>query len=243
MIKGMYRSASAMIPRIKKQEIVANNLANASSPGFKRDMVFTKELSRAESRMTPRKSDWQTPMIDQVYTTFEQGGFDNTGNPLDLAIEGNGFFVFETDNGEEVLSRAGNLTVNATGFVVNADGHRLLSEGGPINVGRGEVTISEAGRVQVDAADIATIRVVDVDEKSLLQKIGRTEFFIPDGVALAPAVNFTIRQGYLESSNVDVIKEMVDMITSYRHFEADSKSVKAQDDSLEKLLNNVGRIR
>lgn len=243
MIKGLYKSASAMIPRIKKQEIIANNLANASSPGFKRDTVFTRELSRAQARHIPRQTDWQTPMIDQVYTTFEQGNFDRTGNMLDLALEGNGFFVFQTEKGENVLSRSGNLSVSSDGYLVNSNGNRLMSDSGPINVGGGELSVSESGQVQVDHADVAAIQVVDIEDKTVLQKTGTGEFRIPDEAQITKAVEFRIRQGYLESSNVDVVKEMVDMIISYRNFEADAKSVQAQDESLEKLINNVGRVR
>jgi flagellar basal-body rod protein FlgG len=242
MIKGLYRSASAMMPRIKKQEVIANNLANASSPGFKKDVVFTKELSRAEKKLAPRRTDWQTPMIDQVYTSYDQGGFDKTGNPLDLAIEGEGFFVFETPGGE-VISRAGNLTISPEGFIVNMDGHRLLSEGGALNVGTGEVSISEAGQVEVNGEAVGSIRIVDVENRDILRKAGRTEFILPPGVEAIPVINFAIKQGYLESSNVNIINEMVEMITTYRNFEADSKSIQAQDESLEKLFNNVGRIK
>ena len=243
MIKGLYRSASAMLPRIKEQEVIANNLSNASAPGFKKDMVFTKELSKAQQRALPRQSDWQTPMIDQVYTTFEQGGLDQTGNPLDLALEGEGFFIFEAEDGKNLLSRAGNLNVSPDGYLVNSAGNRLLGDGGPINVGGGQVAVSETGQVQVDNTAVAGIRIVDVPDPSSLVKVGMTEFMIPEGVEPQAAVKFAIRQGYLESSNVDAIKEMVDMIVSFRNYEADAKSVQAQDDSLEKLINNVGRIR
>ncbi|MFH2035015.1 MAG: flagellar hook-basal body protein [Candidatus Zixiibacteriota bacterium] len=243
MIKGLYKSASAMIPRIRKQETIANNLANVSSAGYKKDTIFTKELSRAEQKFTPRRTDWQTPMIDQVYTSFSQGSFDKTGNPLDLAIEGDGFFAFETANGDQLLSRAGNLTVSNDGFIVNVDGDRLLGDGGTINVGGGEVAISETGIVQVDGAQVATVSVVDVDEKSTMMKVGNTGYVLPDGISPRAAANFVIKQGYLESSNVEIVNEMVDMITSYRNYEADSKSIKAQDESLEKLFANVGRVR
>lgn len=243
MIKGLYRSASAMLPRIKQQEVIANNLANVSSPGFKRDVVFTKELSKAQQRNAARKSDWQTPMIDQVYTGFEQGQLDKTGNPLDIALEGQGFFIFETGDGNNFLSRAGNLTVDSEGYLADSEGHLLLGDAGPINVGGGTVSVSESGQVEVDNSVVASIRVVDIEDKSILQKIGKTAFVIPEGTEPGPAVEVTIRQGYLESSNVDVVKEMVSMIVSFRNFEADARAVQAQDDSLEKLINNVGRIR
>ena len=243
MIKGLYRSASAMLPRLKQQEAIANNLANVSTPGFRKDMIFTQELSRAQARQTIQKSDWQQPMIDQVYTSFEQGGLDKTDNPLDLALEGNGLFVYETKEGDLVYSRAGNLIVNPQGFLVNPEGHRLLGDGGPINVGAGTVSVSESGQVDVDNALLANIRVVDFEDKSALQKVGNAAFMIPEGIEPAAAVDFTIRQGYLESSNVEIIREMVNMIISFRNYEADAQAAKAQDDSLAKLMANVGRLR
>jgi len=241
MIKGLYKSASAMIPRIKEQEAIANNLANAATPGYKKDMIFTEELSRAKMRQVPQKSDWQTPMIDQVYTEYEQGGLDRTGNPLDIAIEGNGFFVFLNQEGDQILSRAGNLQVSPEGLLINSSGDLLIGDGGPINVGNGTVSITEAGQIEVDGDAVAQIQVADVPKRNELEKAGKTGFMIPQGIELGAAVDFTIRQGYLESSNVEVIKEMVEMIVSFRNYEADAQSIKAQDDTLEKLLNNVGR--
>ncbi|SYZ73590.1 putative Flagellar basal-body rod protein FlgG [Candidatus Zixiibacteriota bacterium] len=243
MIKGLYRSASGMLPRIKEQEITANNLANASAPGFKRDMVFTKELSRAQAKLVPKKSDWETPMIDQVYTDYDQGSLDQTGNPLDVALEGAGFFVAESAEGNTVLTRAGSFMISPDGYLVDPNGNRLLGDSGPIGVGEGTVSIAENGQVQVDDAQIGTLQVVDVADKSSLVKIGDNAFEVPQGIDLPRAMNFLIKQGYLESSNVNVVKEMVDMIVSFRNFEADAQAVKAQDDSLDKLINNVGRVR
>ncbi len=243
MIKGLYRSASAMLPRLKQQEAIANNLANASSPGFRKDMIFTQELSRAQARQTIRKSDWEQPMIDQVYTSYEQGSLDKTDSPLDLALEGDGFFVYETESGDLLYSRAGNLSIDPQGFLADPEGNRLMGDGGPINVGSGDISVSESGQVEVDNTAQANIRVVDFEDKSVLQKTESTGFMIPEGIEPAAAVNFAIRQGYLESSNVEIIQEMVDMISSFRNYEADAQAVKAQDDSLEKLMANVGRVR
>lgn len=243
MIKGLYRSGSAMVPRLKQQETIANNLANVSTPGYKKDMLFTRELTRAQIRTMPRQSDWQTPMIDQVYTEYSQGTLDKTDNPLDLALEGDGFMVIETPEGDNLLTRAGNFTVDDQGFIATTDGNRLLGSGGPINVGSGNVTVSESGQVEVANDIVGNIRVVEVEDKAQLEKVGRSEFMIPDGIEPIAAIKFAIRQGYLETSNVDIIKEMVEMIISYRNYEADAKALQTQDDSLEKLLNNVGRIR
>jgi len=242
MLKGLYQSASAMLPRLKQQEAIANNLANASSPGFRKDMIFTQELSRAQAKQTIRKTDWENPMIDQVYTSFEQGPLDKTENALDLAIEGDGFFVYETETGETVYSRAGNLAIDTQGYLVNADGQRLQSDGGAISVGTGTVSVSEAGQVSVDNVLQASIQVVDFDDKTILEKSGSTGFTPPEGIEPAAAVNFAIRQGYLETANVEIIQEMVNMIISYRNYEADAQATKAQDESLAKLMANVGRL-
>jgi len=241
MIKGLYRSASGMIPYVKTQEITANNLANASAPGFKQDKLFIKELSRAQAKAYPRKSDWETPMIDQVYTEYEQGMLDKTDNPLDLAIEGGGFFTLALEDGTTVLSRNGSFTIDQSGYLVNPEGHRVLGDGGPINVGEGSVSVGETGQIEVDNSPVGNIRIANIDDKTTLKKIGDSEFQVPEGIDLISAVNFTIKQGYLESSNVNVIKEMVNMVASYRNFESDAQALKAQDDSLEKLINNVGR--
>ena len=243
MIKGLYRSASAMVPRVKMQEITANNLANASSPGFKRDMLFTRELSRAQAKQIPRKSDWETPMIDQVYTEFEHGTLEKTDNPLDFAIEGDGFFVVETPSGENALTRCGSFQVDQTGFLINADGHRLLSDGGPINVGAAAVTIAESGQIELNGSQVGALRIVTVPDRQVLKKIGDNEFLTPDDIEPVAALNFAVRQGYLEASNVNAIKEMVNMIISFRNYEADAQSLKTQDETLENLIDNVGRVR
>jgi flagellar basal-body rod protein FlgG len=232
-----------MLPQLKRQEAVANNLANVSTPGYKKDMVFTQELTRAQAKTKPSQTDWQTPMIDQVYTQFTQGSLDKTGNNLDLAIEGTGFFVVEADDGTNFLTRSGNFVVDGSGYIADAEGNHLLSEGGPINVAEGEVSVSESGQVEVDREAVSTIRVVDVEDTSQLRKTGKSGFVLPEGINPIPAVRFAIRQGYLETSNVDIIKEMVDMIISYRNYESDANSLKIQDETLEKLINNVGRIR
>lgn len=244
MIKGMYRSASAMIPRIKQQEIIANNLANASSPGFKKDMIFTQELSRAQAKLSTPRNDWETPMIDQVYTDYDQGSLDKTNNPLDLAIEGYGFFIIQDPESEDIyLTRAGNFAVSPDGYLSTPEGYRVMSDAGPITLDGGDVDISEIGQVSVDGSVVANIRIADVENPEELSKVGQNAWNVPEGIELRGALNFTIRQGYLESSNIDAVKEMVDMIVSFRGYESDAQALKMQDDSLEKLINNVGRTR
>ena len=240
MIKGIYTSASGMVPRIKKQELTANNIANVSTPGFKKDTVFTHELSRAEAKMRPQKSDWQTPMVDEIYTNFDPGVFDKTGSPLDLAIDGEGFFTLELPDGSMALTRAGAFTVDSDGLLAFPGGALVLGEGGPIEVGNGQVQVSLNGNVEVDGENVGTISPVTVDRLDQLEKIGSAMFSVPEGVTLQPVANSTVQQGFLEAANVDVVREMIDMIISFRQYEADSKSIQVQDQSLDHLFNRVG---
>lgn len=243
MIKGIYTSASGMVPRVKKQEITANNIANVSAPGFKKDMIFTRELSRVEKKLRPTKSDWQQPMVDEIYTNFSPGVFDKTGNPLDLAIDGDGFFRLELSDGSIALTRAGSFMVSNEGFLAPPGGGFLLGEGGPIEVGSGEVAVSQSGVVQSDGMNVGRITPVTVADLELLDKIGGSLFAVPDGVELIPVEKATIHQGFLESSNVDIVREMIDMIISFRNYEADSRALQMQDQSLDHLFNRVAPKR
>lgn len=241
MIKGMYTSASGMLPRIKKQEITAHNISNVSTPGYKRDTLFTKELSRAERKLAPRKSDWEKPMVNKVYTDYAPGIFDKTGNPLDLAIDGDGFFSLELADGTRVLTRAGSFTVNKDGLLAFSGGPLLLGEGGPIEVGNGKVTVSQSGEVDVEGFVVSRIVPMNVADLDQLVRIGNSLLAVPEGVELIPITKATIRQGYLEASNVDIVREMIDMIISFRNYEANARALQTQDQSLEHLFRGVGR--
>lgn len=240
MLKGLYKSASGMIPQIKKQEVTANNLANANTPGYKRDMLFTKELDKAQRKIISTKSDWQQPMIDQVYTDYAPGSFDKTGNPLNLAIEGDGFFKLQLPDGRIGLTRAGSFVVNSQGLLSTPDGAIVMGEGGAIEVGAGSLSVSGTGLVEVNGLSSGRIIAQTVENYDLLTKIGRSTFTVPDGVELIPVEKSAIRQGYLEESNVDIVHEMIDMMISYRAYEANAKAVQSQDQSLDHLFRRVG---
>jgi len=244
MLKGIYKAASGMIPYIKRQEITANNIANATTPGFKKDEVFIKELDSATKRIMPRTSDWQTPMIDQVYTDFSQGTFTATSNNLDVAIEGGGFFAIQSPQGDQTFyTRNGNFAVDLEGYLVTNDGYRVLGDGGPISVGGGKVDISESGEVIVDEASVGNLQVVDFADPHRLVKEGTSRFAAPQDMEPVPPANYSIRQGFLEQANIDIVKEMVNMIIGQRSYETGAKMVQIQDDSLGTLINQVGRTQ
>jgi len=243
MIKGLYRSASGMLPHIDKQEAIAHNIANAGATGFKKDRVFARELSEAESRARPKKTDWEKTVASYIKVDHAPGVFDKTANPLDLAIEGDGFFTLQTTEGATVLTRSGSFVVDNEGFLAFPGGYRLIGDGGTIQVGTGQLSVSQTGEVQVDglaAGRITPKTVADVDR---LVRLGGSLFGVPEGEPLLPPLSFTVQQGYLETSNVDVVQEMVDMIVAYRTYEANARALQTQDNSLDHLMNKVAGRR
>lgn len=244
MLKGIYKAASGMIPRMKKQEITANNIANASTPGYKKDSTFIKELDSAAKAAMPKHSDWETPMIDQVYTDFSQGSLNNTGNVLDVALEGEGFFVLESSDGGEVqYTRNGSFKTDLEGYLCSSTGDRVLGEGGPISVSGGEIGINESGEIMIDGVVANRLQVVNFEDKKLLGKVGSSGFIASEGTEPVPGEKFSIKQGFLEQANINVIKEMVGMIITLRNFETGSKVIQTQDESLKTLFTQVGRTR
>ena len=179
-------------------------------------------------------------MSEEIYTDYSAGMFDRTSNPLDLAIDGDGFFTLQLEDGSTAITRNGSFTVNKDGMLAAPGGAIVVSEGGAIEIGNGKVTISQSGEVEVDGSVMGQLTPVTVEDLQQLQKIGRGMFVVPEEVELIPVDYAVIRQGYIESSNVDIVSEMVDMIIAYRSYEANAKSIQSQDDSLEKLFNRVG---
>lgn len=228
-----------MIPHVKKQELAANNLSNASTPGYKKDILFTRELSVAQARTVGTKSDWQRPMVSEVYTNFHQGIFDKTGNPLDMAIDGDGFFQLQTDTGEQILTRSGSFIVNRDGLLAFPGGAIVMGEGGAIEIGTGTVSVAVTGEVQVDGIQVGRIQPVTTNNLDNLEKLGGSAYGVPEGTELIPVRTSTIVQGFLEQANVDVVSEMINMIASYRSFEANAKAVETQDQTLSHLFHRV----
>ncbi len=239
MIKGMYRSASGMLPRVKQQEIIANNVANAGTTGFKKNVMFIEELTKAQNSQVSKKSDWEQSMLSRVHVDYAPGVFDKTDNPLDLAIDGDGFFVLQTADGDQVLSRSGSFIVDKDGFLALTGGFQVIGDGGPIQVGSGELAVSQTGAVEVNGLPAGQINPQSVENLDNLVRLGGSLFGVPEDETLIPAISATVRQGYLETSNVDVVNEMVDMIVAYRMYEANAKALQAQDSSLEHLFGRV----
>ncbi len=172
--------------------------------------------------------------ISNIVTDFSNGNLLKTGNPLDLAINGEGFFVLEDNR----YTRNGNFKISNDGYLVTQDGMKVLGSGGPVLVQGKKIDISALGEVFVDDISVGEIKIVDFSDKGNLRKLNGGLF-----AAAEPGEEKKshISQGYLETSNVEVVKEMVQMLTFLREFEAYQKMIQAFDEASGKTINEMGR--
>ena len=242
MIKGIYHAAAGMIPRESQLEAVSNNLANANTTAHKTDRrLFRTTLNNQLLQGGPFGTE-QTlpPELYYLQTNFEQGSLEKTDNPLDLAITGNGFFAVETDEGT-FYTRNGNFKLNQDNELVTNQGYRVLGESNPIQVNGNDVVIRESGEVIVDGVVVDTIQIVDFDDKEQLHRNSYGLFVPDDEQQNQPAQDFRIMQGFIEKSNVNVVRNMVQMIELQRIYETLQKSIITQDETLRLAVNEIAK--
>jgi flagellar basal body rod protein FlgG len=229
----MSSAAAALRYWERRQEVASNNLANVSTDGFKGQKVFARMVEGA------------LPAADAV-TDFSQGSLNVTNNPRDVALDGKGFFVVKTPNGER-YSRGGSLLVNDSGNLTDSSGNELLGESGPIRVTApgdaqvGTISVSRDGTVSVDTAEVGKLRVETIPDKTTLLAEGSGLFIPPATRARIDPDAQIVRQGSLEQSNVTPISEMVDMISIQRAYSAVQKAVTTLDTVREIATTELAR--
>lgn len=256
MVKGLYTASTGMINEQRRVDILSNNLANASTTGYKKegstseafkDVLAVKIKDSSESYLHRRIGTMNMGVkIGEVYTDYSQGSFHETGNTFDLAVSGDGFFAveFTNKNGETstMYTRDGNFITNVKGEVVNKNGDYLMSHTGDRIVvdPTKPVEIDRTGLVRQDGQAIATIALQDFEDYNYLKKYGENYYIPLDGIVEKDATG-QIYSGYLESSNVQVVQEMVDLISFQRAYETNQKMIQAFDSTLEKAVT-LGRL-
>ncbi len=234
MYKGIYIALSGAVLKPAHMEVISQNLANADTVGYKRNTVLFKDHLLREVLNSPLSQKVMSDLA--LYNTdFTPGGLVSTGNPLDIAIEGSGFIALEGDR----YTRRGDLKLDDKGYLVSSSGRRVLGNGGPIAIPEGSVEIAEDGQVSVDGEVVGAIRLVDFENADTLVRAGDGSF---SGVGKQIAAKGRVAQGYLEKSNVEIVREMVRMIETVREFEAYQKAVHAFDEASAKVNNEMGRI-
>jgi len=221
-------AAQALYYWERRQEVLANNLANAETAGFKGTRVFARLVQGAL-------------LAPEAATDFRQGTLTPTGQPLDLAIEGDGFFVVQTAAGER-LSRGGSLRLDEAGRLVDASGRALLGERGPIVVPPGTVEVDREGVVRVDGTEVGRLRMERLPAGAEPVRDEGTLFVPPQERIRVPEAERRVQQGFVEQSNVSPLDGLVEMITVQRSYAAIERSIRVLDGVLERISNDIGRV-
>ncbi|HET8655419.1 MAG TPA: flagellar hook basal-body protein [Longimicrobiaceae bacterium] len=227
IVNGMTRAASALRYWELRQEAASNNLANADTNGFKAERTFGQLVGDAVTTVN-------------AATDLSAGALKPTGNPLDLAIGGKGFFVVQTPQGER-LTRAGAFQLDRDGKIVDDHGNAVLGEKGPIIAPPGTLTIDAGGQVKVNGKEIGRLRVESVPQGTPLAHTNGTMFIPPaNATPVAPEAR-SIRQGFLEDSNVNTVGSLVDMISIQRSYAAVQKTITTLDDIRQTISTQLGK--
>lgn len=255
----LYPAASAQLVMEKRMDTISNNIANVGTTGFKRDMpIFASKIATLAKAHSLGGAEDPTggksvlpipwfPVLDEVVTDFSQGMIQVNDNPLDIAIQGSGFFQIQTPSGIQ-YTRNGSFRLSNQGQMVTQSGNLVIGEGGPITLPAGIITIDEEGRISVKGEDggaqiqVDILALVNIADLSKMKKVGDNLFALLDGTATVDP-QARVVQGALEGANVDPIVEMVAMISAMRHYESVQKAIQGADDISLKNVNQVGQLR
>ena len=285
MWRGLFTAATGMITEMRRTDVIANNIANAATTGYKKDTAIHQEF---ENMLIKRMYDEEggnkfgngvpglldtdsgdvtkfkgfkvdqtsAPTVGQLglgdYITeiavdYSQGAFESTGNTFDLAIAGEGFFTIQTPQGIR-YTRNGAFFKNQNGVIQDIRGYNLLDRQGnaitiPADFSDSRISISADGSIFANGENqpLAQIQLVQFDNRLAVQKQGDNLFAAVNGAQPEPATG-EVMQGMLEKSNVEIVREMVELIENHRLYEANSKAVTTQDTMLDNSVNQIGRL-
>jgi flagellar basal-body rod protein FlgF/flagellar basal-body rod protein FlgG len=217
MNNGIYAASAGLLARTQELDVAASNLANASTSGFRGTRVSF------QSRMMAASSDVSTQAVSSFgvlgspRTDLSQGSLEQTGNALDLALEGSGFFAVQAPTGVQ-YTRNGNFHVTPTGELVTAQGYAVLGNDGPITLPQGDASISSSGAISVDGAVAGELRLVQFASDVPLTALGQSYYSAPSAAA-STASDLSVRQGALENSNINPVESAVGLVDLQRNAE------------------------
>ncbi len=243
MIRGLYISASGMSTQMRNQEVISNNLANVDTAGFKKDNLVVDSFSQMLiQRMQDPADQGQSPALGTIslgsnplgtVTDFSEGSMVLTQRPLDFAVNGKGFFVVETPRGV-AYTRQGSFSLSAEGVLVTEEGYPVMGENGPMEMGP-NAHLDDRGEIVEEGAILNRLAIVELSPADIVKQ-GESLYRLTELGEERPAEQATAVQGYLESSNVNAVSEMVNMIAGLRSYEANQKALLAQDETLGQLI-------
>lgn len=235
MMKGIYIAVSAATTKQAEMDTITHNLANTNTTGYKKETISFKDYMIPQANVSSRPDGRAMSEVYVRNTDFSNGNLIRTGNDLDIAIDGNGFIALEGG----LYTRRGDLKRSVDGYLVAYGDRKVLGNNGPIRLPEGAVTISDTGNVLAGDIVVDTLKVVDFEKKEELTREGEEIFSAKDNGVKTSA---KIRQGYLETSNVGVVNEMVHMIAALREYESFQKAIQTFDEAMAKVNNDMGRF-
>ena len=246
MIDRLRHSMRALQMLAQAQEVTANNLANINTPGFKSDrLLFRAYLDRVNGEN-----------VSSVETALDinlrQGTLEETGNPFDLAIQGQGFFEVQKD-GQYFLKRNGHFKLDAEGFLVDEEGANVMGTGGAVQLpalmsgnstqATRDINIAKDGTITVNGEHYGKVNLVQVSEPQKLERRGNSYFSVPEDMpAQAFESTSEIMQGFQEAGNVNPLMELVDMTKNMRLFESQQRVMRTTDDMLAQVTTRLGKF-
>ena len=235
MLEGMLQATQGCLKEEMRMDVCANNLANANVIGFKTNKIsFQDLLTAAEGDTEPEEGT-----LVQLRADLSQGDSRFTGQALDFAIHGKGFFKVETEEGLR-YTRKGNFTLDPDGFIITQNENRVLGQSGPIVLTSDDIEVTDEGMIILDGAPVGQLAVVDFDNYDGLNKDGNGLFRNNSEHPEIPVDPETrVQQGFVELSNVNIVEEMVQMIQSLRGFESYQKAIQVLDGIDNEVINDV----
>lgn len=269
MLRGFYTAAAGMVAQQRKTDLLTNNMANSNTPGFKADQSSLRAfpellLQRMGKQTVPVENAFSIPSssmvgavntgvyMQEVLPKFLQGDLQETQNKTDLALQDLNpnstsavFFSVQDKDGNVKYTRNGNFTLDGEGYLTTANGLYVLDRGGNrIRLNSVDFTVDSSGQISEQGRQAGTLGIAIAANSNSLIKEGDGLYRMDKNSALpqAPGASFQVKQGCLERSNVDVSQTMTDMLSAYRSFEANQKVLQAYDHSMDKAVNEVGRV-
>lgn len=247
MVKGLFTSAEGMIPLMAKQDQIANNLANITTTGYKKSKLVVKTFNEFLTNDLNQPFVNNRIAVDDVVVDYTQGPLKQTDVPLDVAIEGEGFFMVETPQGRR-YTRNGNFSIDRNKNLVTSNGYPVVGsiingKENIIKIDGGNVSVLSDGTVTVDGEKRGKLKIVTFDKPYSLDSEGNS-LYKPRtfNMNVYESSEFQLHQGFLETSNADPVQSMVEMISAFRNYEANQRAIWAQNETLGKAVNEVGKI-
>jgi len=232
-------------------ETITNNIANADTTAYKKEHFISHSFDEVlVRRINDHNRFWPDrrvgplnlgTQVDHLTIDFQMGSLEGTERPTDFALVGDGFFVVQTPQGER-YTKTGHFYLDNEGYLIDGDGHYLLGANGPIYVGGLDFRVDTFGNVFTENGFSDSIRVVSFEDNTTLRRQGDNLYFATEDPMAAPN-DYRIAQGFLESSNVDIGREMVDMLTMYRTYETNQRMITMIDETVGRAVNEIGRLR